>query len=55
MAEQGRGGLLRRAARALVGGAEEARRAAVERTSAKYPDAYPPGFTARDDEERDER
>ena len=31
---------LKRALGSLLGGAEEARRAAIERTSAKYPDAY---------------
>ncbi|MFD1722113.1 hypothetical protein [Amnibacterium endophyticum] len=48
MAERGSGGPLRRALKALAGQAEEARRAAVERTSSKYPDAYPPGYVERE-------
>ena len=48
MGEQKREGVLRRAIRAVAGQADEARRAAVERTSAKFPDAYPPGYVERE-------
>lgn len=54
MAERGGGGVLRRALRALAGEAQEARRAAVDRTSAKYPDAYPPGWTERERRDADD-
>lgn len=54
MGEQKRDGLLRRALRGLAGQADEARRAAVERTNAKYPDAYPPGYVERERRKDDE-
>lgn len=53
MGDQGREGVLRRMIRAIAGGAEEARHAAVQRTNAKYPDAYPPGYVERERGQRD--